>query len=82
MTLFDLSNELAGPAGCDVDLLDFRAASTVMQSQILLTGARWWHKDDTVALYDAALLSDKPALDQARQALLDDILERGSVYGQ
>ena len=31
VTLFDLSGELADVAGCPVDLLDLRAASTVMQ---------------------------------------------------
>ena len=37
-----LSGDLADVAGCPVDLLDLRAASTVMQHQIITTGERWW----------------------------------------
>lgn len=41
LSLFDLAGELADLAGCSVDLLDLRAASTVMQYQIITTGERW-----------------------------------------
>ncbi|MEE9354914.1 MAG: nucleotidyltransferase domain-containing protein, partial [Methylococcaceae bacterium] len=34
LTLWDLSSKLADLAGCEVDLLDMRKASTVMQYQI------------------------------------------------
>lgn len=80
--LFDLAGELADVAGCAVDLLDLRAASTVMQYQILATGVRWWQKDSQAALFEAAILSEKTALDEARSALIDDIQQRGSVYGR
>lgn len=80
--LFDLAGELADVAGCAVDLLDLRAASTVMQYQILTTGVRWWQKDSQAALFEAAILSEKTALDEARSALIDDIQQRGSVYGR
>ena len=35
VTLFELASELAAITHCHVDLLDFRAVSTVMQNQIL-----------------------------------------------
>jgi predicted nucleotidyltransferase len=38
LVLFELSGELADLTGCPVDLLDMRAASTVMQYQILTQG--------------------------------------------
>lgn len=82
LLLFDLIGELADVAGCAVDLLDLRAASTVMQYQIITTGERWWQKDGQAALYEAAILSEKTALDEARNALIDDIQHRGSVYGR
>ena len=81
LALFDLAGDLADVAGCAVDLLDLSAASTVMQYQILTTGQRWWAKDAQAALFEAAVLSEKTALDTARAGLLADIQQRGTVYG-
>lgn len=81
LALFELAGDLADLAGCPVDLLDLRAASTVMQYQILTTGQIWWARDGQAALYEAAILSEKTALDTARRGLLEDIRKRGSVYG-
>ena len=82
LLLFDLAGELADVAGCAVDLLDLRAASTAMQYQILMTGQRWWASDAQAALFEAAVLSQKTALDTARAGLLADIEQRGTVYGR
>ncbi|MEN9358008.1 MAG: hypothetical protein RL695_2179 [Pseudomonadota bacterium] len=82
LALFSLAGDLADVAGCTVDLLDFRAASTVMQHQILTTGQRWWAKNAQAALFEAAVLSEKTALDTARAGLLGDIQQRGTVYGR
>ncbi|OAH99913.1 type VII toxin-antitoxin system MntA family adenylyltransferase antitoxin [Methylomonas methanica] len=79
--LFDLAGKLADITGCAVDLVDLRAASTVMQYQIITTGERWWQKDAQAALFEAAVLSEKTALDTARAALIEDIQHRGSIYG-
>ncbi|RYH30218.1 MAG: nucleotidyltransferase domain-containing protein [Alcaligenaceae bacterium] len=79
--LWQLSGELADIAGCPVDLLDLRAASTVMQYQVITQGARWWALDAQAALFESAILSEKTALDTARAGLLADIRKRGSVYG-
>jgi uncharacterized protein len=49
---------LADIAGCAVDLLDIRAASTVMQCQILTLGTAWWRKDVRAGLFEAAMLSE------------------------
>lgn len=81
VTLFDLANQLADIAACPVDLLDFRAASTVMQYQIITTGERWWAQNAQAALYEAAVLSEKTELDTARAGLLADIGATGRVYG-
>lgn len=82
LTLFDVAGELADVAGCAVDLLDLRAASTVMQYQVLSTGQRLWARDGQAALFEAAILSEKTALDTARGGLLADIQQRGTVYGR
>lgn len=80
LTLFDLSGSLADIASCPVDLLDLRAASTVMQYQIITTGECWWHKDVQAALYETFILSEKTALDSARALLLADIKRSGVIY--
>ena len=82
LALWELSGDLADLAGCPVDLLDLRAASTVMQYQIIITGERWWASNSQAALYEAAVLSQKTELDTARAGLLDDIQKRGRIYGR
>lgn len=79
--LFDLSGDVSDITGCPVDLLDMRAASTVMQYQILTQGSTWWRKDVQAGLFEAAMLSEKLALNEARAGLLEDVAQRGHVYG-
>ncbi len=79
--LWNLSGELADIAGCPVDLLDMRAASTVMQYQILQTGRRLWGLEPQAGLFECFVLSEKTELDNARAPLLNDIQTRGTVYG-
>ncbi len=81
VNLWNLGQTLADFVQGPVDLLDLRAASTVMQYQIITTGERWWTADERADLYEAAILSEKTELDTARAALLADIAERGTVHG-
>lgn len=78
--LWDVSSQLAEMVRCHVDLLDLRAASTVMQYRIITTGKQLWAKGSQAALYECFILSAKTALDEARAGLLQDIQARGTVY--
>ncbi len=80
--LFELAGELADLAGCAVDLIDLRTASTVMQYQIITTGHRVWARDSSAALYESFILSEKTSLDEARAGLIADIRHSGVVYGR
>lgn len=82
LDLFELAGDLADVAGCPVDLLDLRAASTVMQYQVITRGECWWARDAQAALYEAVILSEKTALDTARAGLMNDIRQAGTVYGR
>ena len=82
LALWELAGELADLAGCPVDLLDIRAASTVMQYQIITTGECWWARDEQAALFEAFILSEKTALDTALAGLLADIQKTRTVYGR
>lgn len=84
--LWDISSDIAELVNCEVDLLDFRAASTVMQYQILVTGQRLFAVNSAdgfcVGGYEATLLSAMTALNEARAGLLADIQKDGTVYGR
>ncbi len=80
--LWDLANQLTDLTACPVDLLDMRAASTVMQHQILRTGRRLWGQEPAAGLFECYVLSEKTALNSARADLLADIQTRGHVYGR
>ena len=81
LRLWELAGVLSEQMSCPVDLVDLRAASTVMQYQIITRGERWWARDAQAGIYEAFILSEKTALDEARAGLLQDIRERGSVHG-
>lgn len=81
LALWDLSGVLADIAACPVDLLDMRAASTVMQYQVLTTGTRLWSVGLEAGLFECYVLSEKTALDAARAPLLADIRASGKVHG-
>ena len=83
LVLWELASEAADIAGCPVDLLDLRRASTVMQQQVLVKGEHWWVAEGPEAgLFECAVLSEKLELDRARAPLLRDIERDGRVYGR
>ena len=82
LVLWDLAGSLTDVAGCDVDLLDLRAASTIMQYQVISSGQRLWAAGVSAGLFECYVLSEKTALDSARSPLMADIARRGDVYGR
>ena len=81
LRLWDLADGLAGQVGCLVDLLDFRAASTVMQHQVLTTGIRLWSSGLDADLYECFVRNEMHAFNAARAGLLQDIAKTGRIYG-
>lgn len=82
LVLWDAAGSLADVAGCPVDLLDLRAASTVMQYQVITTGQRLWAAGVQAGLFECFVLSEKTALDEARAPLLADIQSTGRIHGR
>lgn len=80
--LWSLSNEIASLVNSDVDLLDLRAASTVMQYQVLSTGKTVWDIGLQARLFEVSVFSEKLALDEAREPLLRTITREGHVYAR
>jgi len=79
--LWEQRSRLEALTGSPVDLVDLRAASTVMQYQIISTGQRLWQRDSQADIYESFILSEKTSLDAARAALLQDIGKTGRVCG-
>ena len=83
--LWELSGTLADVTGTDVDLIDLRAASTVLQFQVLTLGERWWLRADSatlVGVWEAAMLSEMTELNSARAGVMADIAVSGVIYGR
>ena len=74
------SNRLADRLGMDVDLVDLRSASTVMQYQIVTTGQRLWERDAQADIYESYILSEKTDLDALRSGQIEDIQHSGRIY--
>jgi predicted nucleotidyltransferase len=80
--LWSLSNEIANLVNGEVDLLDLRAASTVMQYQVISTGKTVWDIGLQARLFEVFILSEKLALNESREPLLRAITEEGHVYAR
>jgi hypothetical protein len=66
LALWDIAGTISDIIGCDVDLLDLRAASTAMQYQVITTGKRLWNADVQAGLFECFVLSEKAALDMGQ----------------
>ncbi len=76
------SQTLANLLHQDVDILDLKQASTVMQCQVIQTGRRIFCKNPTRnAFFEMYTLSDYIQLNEQRSGILQDIRKRGSIYG-
>jgi predicted nucleotidyltransferase len=80
LSLWELAQQLANQVGCEVDLIDLRSASTVMQYQIICSDKLLWAKDAQAAIFESFILSEKTALDTLRAGLIEDIQNDGSIY--
>jgi predicted nucleotidyltransferase len=81
LKLWELASQMSDVVGCPVDLLDMRAASTVMQYQVLTQGRKLWSIEPAAGLFEAFVLSEYTQLNEARAGLLADIAKNGRVYG-
>lgn len=80
--LWEVAGSVADLLGWSVDLLDLRAASTVMQYQVITRGQRLWSTGLPTDLFEVYVLNEKTNLDSARAPLLADIAATGVVYAR
>ena len=79
---FELQEQVAGALRTDVDLVDLRAASTVMASQIVTTGVLLYEGDAPARhVFEDFVYGRYARLNEERRGILDRIAQEGSVYG-
>jgi uncharacterized protein len=81
MGRWELQGDLSQRAGRTVDLVDLRAASTVMRMQVVSTGRLLLSTDQTeVDRFEMFVYADYCRLNEERRAILDDIKRRGRIH--
>jgi predicted nucleotidyltransferase len=79
---FEFSQELAVRLHRDVDLVDLRAASTVLRMQVISTGECLDAPDESARrAFEMYVYSDYARLNEERREILKRIGESGLVYG-
>lgn len=80
--LWDLTQSIAIQIEQDVDLLDLKSVSTVMQMQVISTGERVFCGDfQYCEKFEDIVFSSYARLNEERREILEDIQTRGSIYG-
>jgi predicted nucleotidyltransferase len=77
-----LAQDVAVALGRDVDLVDLLRASTVLRVQVIGSGKLLFESDPTRRReFEAVALGAYTRLNEERRGILEDIRERGTVYG-
>ena len=80
--LFFLKQDLAGQLNREIDLINLRTASTVLQVQIIGTGLLLDYKDMiAVHTFQIRTLKEYDLLNHERKPILDRIKKEKKVYG-
>ncbi|MEI6729170.1 MAG: hypothetical protein WCK98_06025 [bacterium] len=80
--LFDIKNELANLLNIEVDLLDMREVSEVVNFQIVNTGKPIYQaKDFLKDEFELQIIQKYFQLNDDRKEILEKILKQKSVYG-
>lgn len=83
MQRWEAGEQLARQFGRDVDLLDFRHLSTVMQAQVLSTGTLLFSVEPTeTADYCAFVFSEYQNIQSWRQPMMRQLADRLSMQGR
>lgn len=80
---WELQEDLAAELNRDIDLVDLRSATTVMQAQVLDTGTVLAETDRTARQqFEMRVCSAYAMLNEERAGILEDVQARGRVYGR
>lgn len=78
---WELATECALLLNRDVDLIDLRVATTILQYQIITEGSRVYSLDTRLCeRYENLIMSEYLDFQEFRRPLIEDIRKRGSIY--
>ncbi|GMV44007.1 MAG: hypothetical protein AMXMBFR64_57230 [Myxococcales bacterium] len=78
-----LAADLARRLGRDVDLVDLRAAPTVLQMQVVSTGRRVVCRDPAAAeAFESLVWAMYVRFVESRRDIVDDAVRRGTIHGR
>jgi uncharacterized protein len=79
--VFMIAQELADILKTDVDLIDFRSASTIFQAQIVTTGKVIYSNDEVLRMnVEMLTLSMYAKLNEERKSIIQKVDESGTIY--
>jgi len=82
LRLWEVTQEIAIALKRDIDLLDLKSSSTVMQMQVVANGKRIYCADDMFCeKFEDFVFSSYALLNEERNGILEDIKSRGNIYG-
>jgi len=82
LELWEVTQKVAIALNRDIDLLDLKSASTVMQMQVVNNGLRIYTADEMASeKFEDFVFSSYVFLNEERKGILEDIKSRGSIYG-
>jgi uncharacterized protein len=80
--LWEVAQSIAKLSGKDVDLVDLLRASTIMRAQVISTGKRLYVSDrPSSEQFEDQVYSAYVRFNEERKCILEDIKQRGTVYG-
>ena len=83
LTRLEYQDQLAVIAGREVDLVNIREINLIFQHEIVATGQRIFTADEAACVdFEVDMLMMYIDFNMARQAILNDIYERGYVRGK
>lgn len=80
--LWETAQQLSEQTACSIDLVDLRTASAVMRMEVIGHGRRLLCDDaESAEAFEDFVFADHARLNEERAAILEDIRERGHIYG-
>ena len=82
LALFELAGDLTAFLGANVDLVDLRAAPTLLKFKIVTEGVRLWARDWRAEDYELLAIREKHDWDIKLREQRRDILKTGQVLAR
>ncbi|WP_051275670.1 type VII toxin-antitoxin system MntA family adenylyltransferase antitoxin [Aestuariibacter salexigens] len=76
LSRWDIAQKLASMLDKDVDLVDLKTCSTILQHEIVMHGQLLYDPDNTAPQFENTVMSMYQHLSESRAAMVEDMLEK------